>query len=336
MFLPHQSKRTDKEGVKMKLLFLLMFLLSFGLQAETVNLNNDNTVFLNDVVYSESITQAMGELSAKESNSEPVIYLVLDTPGGSVFAGLSLIHYLKGYKKPVKTVTIFAASMGFQIAMGNPGDRLVVDTGILMSHPMKGNLGGELGDGLSTDNRNGYIKEVIATMDKAAVARTNGKQTLESYRKAYDNELWTTGANAVAAGYADGLGTVNCSPELTNSVKKFESREWLRGSPMALEIKYETSKCPLMLSMLRYQVSLIDIVGGRRFILDSSGYPTEAASETESENKVSNSSTTRSINNSVGFTLQDIQKTLDSSLRYKAFQFYQNRKLENMKGMDWL
>lgn len=324
----------------MKLLFALMFLLSFGLRAETITLNDDNTVFLNDVVYSESITQAMGELSAKESNSEPVMYLVLDTPGGSVFAGLSLIHFLKGYKKPVKSVTIFAASMGFQIAQGNPGERVIVDTGVLMSHPMSGGMGGEMGDGLSLDNRNGYIKEIIQTMDKQAVDRTNGKQTLESYRKAYDNELWTTGSKAVESGYADSVSTLNCAPGLTSSVKKFQSREWIRGSALALEIKYETSKCPLMLSLLRYQVALVDIMSGRRLILDSSGY--EANESSSEENRTNINSANRSINNSAGYTLSngftpmEMQKALDASKKYKAFQFYQSRKLETIKGMDWL
>ena len=317
-----------------KFLLLLTFLLSFGLGAETINLNDNNTVFLNDVVYAESITQAMAELSAKESNSEPVIYLVLDTPGGSVFAGLSLIHYLKGYKKPVKTVTIFAASMGFQIAMGNPGDRLIVDTGVLMSHPMRGGIFGELGNGLSADNRNGYIKEIIDTMDKQAVARTKGKQSLEAYRKAYDNELWTTGAKAVSSGYADAVGSVNCSPALTEATKRFESREWIRGTPLALEIKYETSKCPLMLSLLRYQVALVNVVDGSRYVLDSSGYST--SSSYGEDDKANITGPTRSINNSAGFTPIDIQKATESSMRYKAFQFYLTRKLDGIKGMDWL
>jgi hypothetical protein len=41
---------------------------------------------------------------------------------------------------------------------------------------MSGGFQGELGDGLSLDNRNGYIKEIISTLDKQVVARTKGKQ----------------------------------------------------------------------------------------------------------------------------------------------------------------
>lgn len=314
----------------MKFVFLIMLLVSFAFNAfaETVQLNADNTVYFKDVVYSESVTSVIGELAKRESNSEPVIYLVLDTPGGSVFAGLNLIHFLKGYKKPVKTITVFAASMGFQIANGNPGERLIVDTGVLMSHPMSGGMGGEIGEDLSLDRRIGYIKEVVKTMDDQVVARTKGKQTLATYRKGYDNELWTTGSNAVETGYADAVTNISCSPALTEAVDKFESREWLYGSPLAIEFKYETSKCPLMISMLRYQLALVDIRTGQKFVLYNSGYDLSSPSDSSFSEKGSR--------REVSIDPADMKKMTENSMKYKAFMFYMNRDMTTTKAMNWL
>lgn len=258
----------------MKKLLMIVLALALSLAAiasEPVKLNPDNTVFLKDVVEADSVTKAMSELSKLENNTEPVLYLVLDTPGGSVFDGLNLIHFLKGFSKPVKTITIFSASMGFQIAEGNPGDRLIVDTGVLMSHPMSGGMRGELGAGMSAENRANYLKEVIKTMDEQVVKRTNGKQTLQSYVKAYDNELWTTGQSAVDAGYADAVVGVSCSSDLLATNEIVDEREYI-GSGLSLEIKYEFSKCPLMLSVLKYQVTLVDLIKNKRFVLSNKGY----------------------------------------------------------------
>jgi ATP-dependent Clp protease protease subunit len=314
----------------MKILVLLMALFTFSVgAAETVTFNEDNTVSLKDAVMSGSVTQTINELAKRENNSEPVIYLVLDTPGGSVFAGLNLIHYLKGYKKPVKTVTIFAASMGFQIVNGNPGERLIVDTGVLMSHPMSGGLGGEMGNGLSLDNRNGYIKEIIDTMDKQAAARTNGKVSLAEYQKAYDNELWTTGQNAVDKGYADAVTLASCSEGLSASTDTIDEREFIGFSmmgPLALQIKYEVSRCPLQMSILRYQVAIVNAATEERFVLQNSGYDIEGKNSSVQQGLQLGQNKSESI---------EIEKSIQNSVRYKTFEFFLKRDLSSVRGISW-
>lgn len=332
----------------MKIIMLLMALLAFvfGAQAQTqqplphpdpvlssesLGLNDDNTVVLKDVVRSSSITQVIKELAARENNEEPVIYLVLDTPGGSVFAGINLIQYLKGYKKPVKTITIFAASMGFQIAEGNPGERLILDTGVLMSHPMSGGIGGELGTGFSADNQHGFIKEIIETMDKQVVSRTNGKVSLEEYKKAYDNELWTTGQNAVDKGYADSVTKVGCTDQLSSSVDVVDEREFLGfagfAGPISLEIKYETSRCPLMMSLLRYQVAFVLAASEKRIVIVNNGYTIESQKSQSFDEFIGSKSRAEA---------DELRAKLESSMRYKSFMFYLNRDINNVGKISWL
>lgn len=309
---------------------LFALFLSINASGESVKLNSENTVFLKDVVEAESVTKAMSELSSKEENKEPVIYLVLDTPGGSVFDGLNLIHFLKGFKKPVKTITVFSASMGFQIAEGNPGDRLILDTGTLMSHPMSGGERGEFGKGLSIEKRINQINEIIETMDKQVVSRTNGKQTLESYQKSYNDELWTTGQNAVDTGFADEVATISCSSELLSGTDTVNVREYV-GGVVAMEIKYETSKCPLMLSILKYQVAIIILPTGQRIVLQNKGYDLEEKSKSEQSVKKEDS-----LIFAPPITYAEITKITESSKRYKAFMFFKDRNFENIRKFDWL
>jgi ATP-dependent Clp protease protease subunit len=309
---------------------LFALLLSVNASADTIKLNSENTVFLKDIVEAESVTKAMSELSAKADNKEPVIYLVLDTPGGSVFDGLNLIHFLKGFNVPVKTITVFSASMGFQIAEGNPGARLILDTGTLMSHPMSGGERGQFGKGLSVEKRIGQINEIIDTMDKQVVSRTNGKQTLESYQKSYNDELWTTGQNAVDTGYADEVVTISCSAELLSSNDIVNVREYV-GGVISIEIKYETSKCPLMLSVLKYQVAIVNLSTGQRFVLENKGYNLEEKEKGEQLFKK-----TDSLVFAPPITYAEITKITESSKRYKAFMFFKDRNFENIRKFNWL
>lgn len=300
--------------------FILAMLLLFSVTAfgEVVDLNVNNTVNLNDGVSASSVTEAIMSLSKLETNQEPIIYLVINSPGGSVFDGLDLIQYLKGYKKPIKSISIFSASMGFQIAQGNLGERLVTNTGILMSHPMSGYEGGEFGEGLSVDNRNNYLKQIITTMDNSVVSRTGGKQTLESYRKAYDNELWTTGQSAVDAGYADKVVDLSCAANLSSSIKSTLSRYYLDG-PLSLEIKFDMSNCPLSTSVLRYQIRIVNIVTEQVFILTSVGYELPAS-------KVTSDSYSSSK-----WVTPDVISSAQKNNAYKTLMFYVNREFRGPK-----
>jgi ATP-dependent protease ClpP protease subunit len=313
----------------MKILVLILTLLSFNAMSEIIKLNDSNTVSLKNAVMEDSASEVINELAKREGNSEPVIYLILDTPGGSVFAGLNLIHFLKGYSKPVKTITIFAASMGFQIVEGNPGERLILDTGVLMSHPMSGGFRGELGTGFSLDNQHGYIKEIIETMDKQVVSRTKGKVSLEEYQKSYDNELWTTGQKAIDKGYADTLVQATCSEELSSSTNFIEVREFIGFTmmgPMALQIKYEFSKCPLQMAILRYQVALVLVATEEKIIMHNSGYDIPIKqNDSKTENYLPSKAET-----------SEIQTFMQNSSKYRTFMFFLKRDMNSVREIKWM
>lgn len=226
----------------MRFLLILTFLLSITTAgAKEILLTKDNTLVLDQAFTSRSvaalITRAK-QLDADLKSGYP-IYLFLNTPGGSIQAGLELVEALKSLNRPVHTVTLFAASMGWQL-LQHLGDRYVLEFGVLMSHKASGGFQGEFGGGGSQiDSRYGLWLRRLDLMDKQTVARTKGKKTLTQYRAEYDNELWLNGAEAVKNGYADEVVSVKCSKEL-NGTK--QSNINFFGMSIAIEV----SECPIV------------------------------------------------------------------------------------------
>lgn len=223
------------------------------LKAKEVKLTADNTVVLRDSFNSSSITQLKKELLSLDANlkSGYPIYLVLYTPGGSIQKGLELFEFVKGLNRPVHTVTIFAASMGFQTVQ-SLGERYILNYGVLMSHKARGGFEGEFGGGLSQlDSRYGMWLKRIDMLDKVTVERSKGKQTLKTYRAAYDNELWLNGPEAVEKGYADAIASVSCDNNLTS---KTVEQEFDLGF---FQVTVKFSGCPIITSPLSISAKLL-------------------------------------------------------------------------------
>jgi ATP-dependent protease ClpP protease subunit len=178
--------------------------------------------------------------------------LFLNSPGGSIQSGLELIEALKGIGRPVNTVTLFAASMAFQIAQ-NMNDRLILKNGILMSHRAAGEMQGSFGGTRPSqmDSRYQLWLDRVRELDEQTVSRTQGKQTYDSYTKEYANEVWLTGTKSVQEGYADRIVLVKCDTTLsgvnTNHVNF-----------MGMDIAYDLDRCPINTSPMNVRASSLD------------------------------------------------------------------------------
>lgn len=225
-----------------------------AVNAKDIKLTSDNTAVLRDSFSSQSVTalkQDLLKLNSKLESGYP-IYLVLYTPGGSIQAGLELFEFIKGLNRPVHTITIFAASMGFQTVQ-HLGKRYILNYGVLMSHNAAGGARGEFngaGKG-QLYSRLALWSRRVGMMDELTVKRTKGKQTMQSYQAAYSPELWLNGPEAVAQGYADDVAVVSCDTSLTDAT---EDKEF---SVMFFRVKATFSKCPLITGPVGMSASLL-------------------------------------------------------------------------------
>lgn len=216
----------------------------------TVVLTKDNLLVLDSEVDGGSVSAIISKakeldntLNASKgrlySNNTAPLYLFLNSPGGSIQAGLELMEALHGIGRPVNTVTLFAASMAWQIAQGLD-ERLILKNGVLMSHRAAGGFEGYFGGTRPSqiDNRYQLWLDRVKELDEQTVARTNGKQTYDSYTKEYQNEMWLTGTKAVNEGYADRIVTIKCDVTLNGVTSK-------RVSYMGMDVTYDLDKCPI-------------------------------------------------------------------------------------------
>lgn len=228
--------------------FLILVFLVFAASSFSADivLTERNSIAFNqefDAVSCSNFMKDISELNKTIPKNEP-IYIVLDTPGGSVSDGLDMFRYINSLNRPVHTITAFAASMGFH-AVQHLGKRYVTPSSILMSHRAAGGFEGEFGGGNSQlDSRLKMWNSIVDEMDKQTVKRTNGKQTLKSYRDAYENEMWLFGKQSVDLGYADEVANVSCVPE-------YASKTYSRNVFVFIfELKVTYSKCPIIVAPL--------------------------------------------------------------------------------------
>lgn len=107
-------------------------------------LNQERIIFLGQEVtdsLANSIVAAMLYLDS-DDNTKP-IYLYINSPGGSVTAGMAIYDTMQWIKSDVVTICLgLAASMGaFLLAAGSPGKRLALTHSRIMIHQPMGGTG---------------------------------------------------------------------------------------------------------------------------------------------------------------------------------------------------
>ena len=210
-------------------------LLSTSLTAKTIVLTLNNSHTIRTEVNSDSVDSAIRRLNYLDLKLKKgkIIYLVLDTPGGSVFAGNRLITFAKSLGREVKTISIFSASMGFQIVQAL-GERLAVQDAILMAHPGATQCSGNIYEILPCVYR---LKKFDDLMTKRAAKRL--KMDVKKYREMIRYEKWWMDVDLVKEGVIDRIVGIKCS-------KKLRMSSYVIKSSNIFTPDQKVSACPLM------------------------------------------------------------------------------------------
>jgi ATP-dependent protease ClpP protease subunit len=235
-----------------KFLVLAALLTGTANAATTIVLNESNSIAFNQQVSDDYVAKKQVEFMGKDlrlPKTQP-IYLILDTPGGSVMAGNAFIDFIKSLNRPVHTIVLFAASMGYQITQ-ELGKRYITTTGTLMSHRgavsgLSGQVPGELNSRLK------MLEDALTGMNVRAAKRVG--MSLEAYQAAIISELWVSGESAVKGNHADDIANVSCDKTLSGTYTE-------EFATVFGPVQVEFSKCPLISVPIGFKIGNKAIAG---------------------------------------------------------------------------
>ncbi len=161
----------------------------------------DRIVFLGGPVDDDVANLIIAQLLFLESEDpKKDIFLYVNSPGGSVSAGLGIVDTMNHIKPDVATVVVgMAASMGSIIlASGAKGKRFALPNAEVMIHQPWGGAQGQAADIEIT------ARHILATRDRLnkMLAKASG-QTLEKVEKDVDRDFFMTADEAKKYGLVD-------------------------------------------------------------------------------------------------------------------------------------
>ena len=161
----------------------------------------DRIIFLGTEVndYTANVIQAqLLYLDSVDSDKDISIYL--NTPGGSVYAGLGIYDTMQFVKSRVATIcTGMAASMGAVLLVaGEKGMRAALPHSRVMIHQPMGGIQGQASDIEIT------AKEILKLKDELyQIIADHSGQAMDKIRQDADRDYWMTAAEALEYGMID-------------------------------------------------------------------------------------------------------------------------------------
>ncbi|MBQ9523286.1 MAG: ATP-dependent Clp protease proteolytic subunit [Paludibacteraceae bacterium] len=165
----------------------------------------DRIIFLGTEIndYTSNVIEAQ-LLYLDSADSERDICIYLNTPGGSVYAGLGIYDTMQFVRSRVSTIcTGMAASMGaILLVAGAPGMRAALPHSRVMIHQPLGGIEGQASDIEIT------AKEILKLKDELyQIIADHSGQSIERIRHDADRDYWMTSQEALAYGMIDKVYT---------------------------------------------------------------------------------------------------------------------------------
>ncbi len=162
---------------------------------------NDRIIMLSDEVNDTTASLVVAQLLYLEGQDpDKDIHLYINSPGGSISAGMAIYDTMQFIKCDVSTICIgMAASMGsFLLAAGAKGKRLALPNSEIMIHQPLGGTKGQASDIKIQAEHILFIRNRMNTL----LSQMTG-QPLEVIEKDPDRDNWMTAEDAVKYGIID-------------------------------------------------------------------------------------------------------------------------------------
>lgn len=174
---------------------------------QSVNLINydflkKRTVYIGEVNDMTALV-AVSQIKYLSQNGDAPIKIIINSPGGSVTAGLAIYDAMTSSPCEIITVaTGLAASMGaFLLSSGTPGKRYITPNAYVMIHQPSAGTAGRVSD--MEINVEHFLR--VKQKMNAIMSKNTGKSESQ-IKKDSERDFWMNAKEAVAYGIADEIG----------------------------------------------------------------------------------------------------------------------------------
>ena len=161
----------------------------------------ERIIWLGSEVAEDNANQICAQmmLLAAQDPDKP-IFLYINSPGGSVTAGMAIYDTMQYIQPEVVTVALgMAASMGqLLLTAGTPGKRYATPHARILMHQPSGGVGGTASDIRINANLILHMKQELAEIN----AQRTGK-SVEQIREDSERDHWFTAQEALEYGFID-------------------------------------------------------------------------------------------------------------------------------------
>ncbi len=160
----------------------------------------DRIIILGTDVNDDIANIVCAQMLYLEGEDDKDIWLYINSPGGSVTAGMAIYDTMQFVQPDVATICMgLAASMGqFLLAAGAPGKRFALPHARIMMHQPSGGVRGQASDIAIQAEQLIYIKRLMAER----IAHHTG-QTVEQIQEDSERDRWFTAEQAKDYGIID-------------------------------------------------------------------------------------------------------------------------------------
>ncbi len=160
----------------------------------------ERIIFLGTQVEDQMANQICAQLLLLDAEDNRDISIYINSPGGSVTAGLAIYDTMQFLKSDVRTVALgLAASMGqFLLCAGTKGKRYALPHARILMHQPSGGIGGTASDiAIQAEN----MLWTKRTMQERIAFHTG--QNVEQIERDSDRDRWFTAEEAKDYGFVD-------------------------------------------------------------------------------------------------------------------------------------
>lgn len=181
-------------------------------------LSEDRVIRLESEVDGFSMVPVVNSL--RKLNDGKAVYILINSPGGSVFDGYKIVSQMEAMNGPVYTICNGMCASMAAIIHQYGTKRYMTARSMLLFHPASGGARGQLKNMLSILT---MIQGIMDKSDAYIVGRS--KMPMEEFKRLEAYELWMDSDTSFEKGFADSIVSINVpesseTPMSTNRVEQ--------------------------------------------------------------------------------------------------------------------